>query len=153
MQLTPFSVINFIRWIIVSLIIYACYSYIHGIENLNLFSGGTYIAQLLRSEFNVRVNFSPGVIALIAGLWITIWLRIFYRVTVYLENVWMAIYVFFIERKRIIKMPFYKKVLYSLTWPTFDIIGRYTQYVALFKKIEWKPIPHESKVTIEDLQK
>ncbi len=153
MQLTPFSVINFIRWIIVSLIIYACYSYIHGIENLNLFSGGTYIAQLLRSEFNVRVNFPPGVIALIAGLWTTIWLRIFYRVTVYLENVWMAIYVFFIERKRIIKMPFYKKVLYSLTWPTFDIIGRYTQYVALFKKIEWKPIPHESKVTIEDLQK
>jgi len=153
MQLTPFSVINFIRWIIVSLIIYACYSYIHGIENLNLFSGGTYIAQLLRSEFNVKVNFPPGVIALIAGLWTTIWLRIFYRVTVYLENVWMAIYVFFIERKRIIKMPFYKKVLYSLTWPTFDIIGRYTQYVALFKKIEWKPIPHESKVTIEDLQK
>ena len=52
----------------------------------------------------------------------------------YLENVWMAIYVFFIERKRIIKMPFYKKVLYSLTWPTFDIIGRYTHYIALFKK-------------------
>ena len=65
----------------------------------------------------------------------------------------MAIYVFFIERKRIIKMPWYKKVLYTFTWPTFDIIGRYTQYVALFKKIEWKPIPHESKVTIDDLKK
>lgn len=153
MQLTPFSVINIIRWLIVSVIIYACYSYVNGIHNLNLFAGGTYIAGLLRSEFNIKVNFPPGVVALFAGLWTTIWLRIFYRLTVYIENTWMAIYVFFIERKRIIKMPWYKKLLYIFTWPTFDIIGRYTQYVALFKKIEWKPIPHESKVTIEDLQK
>ena len=35
---------------------------------------------------------------------------------------------------------------------TFDIIQRYTQYVALFKKVEWKPIPHNSKVTIEDIE-
>lgn len=48
-------------------------------------------------------------------------------------------------------MPLHKKALYTLTWPTFDIIGRYTQYVALFKKVTWKPIPHESKVTIDDL--
>ena len=48
-------------------------------------------------------------------------------------------------------MPLHKKALYTLTWPTFDIIGRYTQYVALFKKVTWKPIPHESEVTIDDL--
>ena len=42
-------------------------------------------------------------------------------------------------------------LLYIFTWPTFDIIGRYTQYVALFKKVTWKPIPHESKVTIDDI--
>ena len=44
-----------------------------------------------------------------------------------------------------------KKVLYTLTWPTFDIIGRYTTYAALFVKVEWKPIPHTSKVTIDDV--
>lgn len=34
---------------------------------------------------------------------------------------------------------------------TFDIIGRYATYAALFMHVEWKPIPHESKVTIDDL--
>lgn len=50
-------------------------------------------------------------------------------------------------------MSFWKKVLYTFTWPTFDIIGRYTTYIALFKKVTWKPIPHESKVTIDDINK
>ena len=46
---------------------------------------------------------------------------------------------------------FWKKILFVLTWPTFDIIGRYTTYAALFVKVTWKPIPHESKVTIDDI--
>mgnify|MGYP007077971857 CR=1 FL=1 len=31
-------------------------------------------------------------------------------------------------------------------------IERYVKYIALFKKVEWKPIPHESKITIDDIQ-
>lgn len=46
-----------------------------------------------------------------------------------------------------------EKMLYTFTWPTFDIIGRYATYAALFMHVEWKPIPHESKVTIDDLNK
>ena len=46
-----------------------------------------------------------------------------------------------------------KKILYSFTWPIFDIIGRYTTYIAIFKKVEWKAIPHTSKITIDDLNK
>ena len=49
------------------------------------------------------------------------------------------------------KISIWKKILYCFTWPTFDIIGRYTQYVALFKKVEWKPIPHTVVKTIDDL--
>ena len=49
------------------------------------------------------------------------------------------------------KMSIWKKILYCFTWPTFDIIGRYTTYAALFVKVTWKPIPHESKVTIDDI--
>jgi hypothetical protein len=59
----------------------------------------------------------------------------------------------FLERKRIKKMPVIKIFLYSLLWPIFDIVGRYTTYIALFKKIEWKPVPHESKVTIDDINR
>lgn len=152
MQLTPFSVINIARWLIVSVIIYSCYTYINGVHDLSIFSGGTYLAKFLREVADVRVNFSPGFVSLYAGLITSIWIRIFYRLTSYLENVWVAVYIFFIERKRIVKMPFIKKVLYSLTWPTFDIIGRYTQYIAIFKKVTWKPIPHDSKITIDDIK-
>ena len=63
----------------------------------------------------------------------------------------MAIYIFIIENKRIKKMSLKNKILFTLTWPTFDIIGRYATYAALFMHVEWKPIPHESKVTIDDL--
>ena len=82
---------------------------------------------------------------------ITIWLRLLYRIGNYFASMWLAVYLFIIEDSRIKKMSIWKKILYVFTWPTFDIIGRYTIYVALFKKVEWKPIPHESKVTIDDL--
>ena len=87
------------------------------------------------------------------GFLIQIWLRILYRAGKYIENTVVAIYLFIVEHKRIVKIPWYKKVLYVLTWPTFDIIGRYTTYVALFVKVTWKPIPHESKITIEDIKR
>ena len=82
---------------------------------------------------------------------LTILTRILYRVANYFVNIWLAVYLFIIEESRIKKISFWKKLLYVFTWPTFDIIGRYTTYIAIFKKVEWKPIPHESKVTIDDL--
>ena len=56
-----------------------------------------------------------------------------------------------IKEARIKKMSLKNKLLFIFTWPTFDIIGRYTTYIALFKHVTWKPIPHESKVTIDDI--
>ena len=82
---------------------------------------------------------------------ISIWFRLLYRIGMYFQDMWIAVYVFIIERKNIKKIPFMKKVLYTLTWPTFDIIGRYSTYAALFMKVTWKPIPHDSKVTIDDI--
>lgn len=153
MQLTPISVFNVIRWLIVSVIIYSCSCYVNGIENLNLFSGGTYLAKALRSVLNITIDVHPGFQAMAIAALLTIWFRILYRIYAYFEKIWIAIYIFIIERKRIIKIPWYKKILFSLTWPTFDIIGRYTTYIALFKKVTWKPIPHDSKVTIDDIKK
>ena len=153
LQLTPFSVFNIVRWLIVCVIMYGCYCYNIGINNSNLFSGGTYLAKLLRNLFEIKISFDPGINALFVGMISSIWLRIFYRIGMYIQNMWMAIYLFIIERKRIKKISLRKKILYTLTWPTFDIIGRYTTYAALFMKVTWKPIPHDSKVTIDDINR
>ena len=48
-------------------------------------------------------------------------------------------------------MAIHKILFRKLLFPIFDIVGRYTTYIALFKKIEWKPVPHESKITIDDI--
>lgn len=151
-QLTPFSVFNIARWLIVPLFMYACYCYNGGIKSINFFGGGTYLAEFLREIITFRIKLDSGADAFLLGFVLQIWLRLFYRIGKYLENCITAIYLFFIERKRIVKIPFYKKVLYVFTWPIFDIIGRYTTYLALFVKVTWKPIPHESKITIEDIK-
>lgn len=152
-QLTPISFINLCRWLLVSVIIYSCYTYTNGIENLAIFGGGTWLAKLLRSIFDYRINIDASVGALFISMLVTIWLRLLYRLGNYFTNIWLAVYLFIIEESRIKKMSFWKKVLYSFTWPIFDIIGRYTTYAALFMDVTWKPIPHESKVTIDDLSK
>lgn len=151
MQLTPFSVFNIIRWLLVSVLAYGFYCYAYGIGGLALFTKSTYLGTFLRFLFPVKITVESGVGALFLGMALQIWLRLLYRAGKYFENIWVAVYVFIFEHRRIKKMPLHKKLLYCFTWPTFDIIGRYTQYVALFKKVEWKPIPHQSRVTIDDL--
>lgn len=151
-QLTPIVVINLIRWLIVSVIIYACYSYTNGLNNTNIFSGGTWISKALTYVFgNKPLIVEPGVNAMLLSALIGLWARLLFRLGTYLGNTWIAIYLFIVEKHRIKKINFWKKCLYVLTWPTFDIIGRYTIYVAMFVKVSWKPIPHNSKVTIDEV--
>lgn len=152
-QLTPISFINLCRWLIIMVFIYGCYSYTNGIDNLHLFAGGTWLAKILRSVNDITINLTPGVRTFFVSMLLAIWLRLLYRIGSYFVNMWLAVYLFIIEHDRLIKVSIWKKLLYIFTWPTFDIIGRYTIYVALFKKVEWKPIPHESKVTIDELSK
>lgn len=70
----------------------------------------------------------------------------------YLSSVMMAIYIFIIERKRIIKMSIFKKAFYCLMWPWFDIIGAISVLIAMFSHVEWKPIPHNADVNIDVLE-
>lgn len=152
MQLTPIVVINLARWLIVSVLIFGCFSYTNGIDGMNVFSGSSIIAKLLRLIFgNVSVTMNPGVGAFFVSMLLAIWLRLLYRAGAYLVNTLTAAYIFIVEHHRIKKIPLHKKLLYCLTWPIFDIIGRYTIYAALFVKVEWKPIPHTSKVTIDEV--
>ena len=153
MHLLPTNVINITRWIIVTLIFRSCYCYSQGLSNVNLFSGGTYLAKILRHFFNIKINIPTGWNAIWASFLVAVWARLFYRIGAYIENIGMYYYVLFMERKRIKKIPLHKIILWSLTWPIFDIVGRYTTYIALFKDVGWKPVPHNSKVTIDDINK
>lgn len=152
MQLTPFSVFNIFRWLIVVWFMKSCYMYNTGI-NVNFFEGGTYLARILKSLFTIKIVAVPGVNALILGLLLNAWAKILYRIGSYFEKIWVAVYLFIVEHKNIKPMPIYKKILYCFTWPVFDIIGRYSTYAALFMKVEWKPIPHTSSITIDDIKK
>ena len=134
-------------------LIYACVSYVDGINDVRLFAGSNWLVKSIRHFYDIKVNVNPGTSALFISMLLTILTRILYRIANYFVNIWLAVYLFIIEESRIKKISFWKKLLYVFTWPTFDIIGRYTTYIAIFKKVEWKPIPHESKVTIDELNK
>ena len=151
-QQTPFVLINLIRWLLFSVILYGIYTYVYGVNDLNVLSTSTELGKLLVSLFGyIKVSIKPGINSLVLGMLIVIWLRILYRLGTYLNSTFVALYLFIIERNRINKIKWYKKLLFCLTWPTFDIIGRYTIYAALFMNVTWKPIPHNSKVTIDEI--
>ena len=69
----------------------------------------------------------------------------------YLKTILVALYVYIIEYKRIQKIGFFKTIWFSLTFPIFDLIGKFSLIIAMFMKVEWKPIPHDSNVKITDL--
>ena len=68
------------------------------------------------------------------------------------EKFFSAVCVFVIEHKRIMPMKWYKKLWYCIMFPVFDLIGNISSCIALVTHVEWKPIPHTSDVTIEDLE-
>lgn len=69
----------------------------------------------------------------------------------YFRGILNAAYVFIVEHKRIMKIKWYKKVWFCLTFPIFDLIGKISMYIALFRKVEWKPTPHNAGVSIAEL--
>lgn len=154
-MLIPSAIINMFFWLLVSLFLYSCLKYTTGISDMTVFNpNGNLVAKTLYAIFGlVQVTISPGIAALFGGAGLMILWKILSRCTQYLEKTLIAVYVFIMERKRIIPIPWFKKLFYCLMWPTFDIIGRYTMYLALFVKVTWKPIPHTSKITIDDINK
>ena len=155
-QLVPAVIIKLFLWILVTLIIYSCVVYKEGFGdgNLLLFKNSNIVTKALRWLFgDINIRIEPGMKAVLVSIGCaTLW-RILGKCAYHLQNMLAAVYVFIVERKRIKKIKFWKKVLYTITWPTFDIIYRYSMYAALFMKVTWKPIPHTSKVTIDDVDK
>jgi len=153
LHLTPVSLLYTFNWLLCSVIIFGCYSFTNGISPSYLFDGSGIVAVVLRLLFPVKIAVDSGIKAFFVSMLLAVWWRLLWRAGSYFGNTWCAIYLFIVERKRIVKIPFWKKVLFVFTWPVFDIIGRYTQYLAVFVKVTWKPIPHDSKITIDDINK
>ena len=152
-QLTPKNVISVFKWIIWNLFLFPFTFYVAG-GHLYPFRNGTELSKIVRYfTGNVLVDIQPGWEGYLLCVALTIWIRVFYRLGAYIANIAIAIYVFFIERKRIMKVSLKKKIICCLAWPLFDIVDKYAKLVALFKKVEWKQIPHNSKVTIDDIAK
>ncbi len=152
-QLIPTAIISLFLWILVAVLIGMCDYYSNGVNDVRIIAGGNWLSKMLRSLFgDPRVNMSPGTHAMITGVGLTVLARVLMRIAGDLKKIPVAVYIFFMERKRIKPIKLSKKALYCLTWPIFDLVGRYAMYIALFMKVEWKPIPHKSKVTIEDIE-
>ena len=156
--LVPSSIFYTANWLIRTVLVGSilCYtvglakSMIYDVTSLN---GNLFMDGLYMIFGRVRIEVEPGLGAVFASMGTALVLQIISRIWQYIKRISMAIYVFITERKRIIYIPWYKKVFYCLTWPMFDSIHRYTSYVALFIRVGWKPIPHKSKITIQDVQK
>lgn len=73
------------------------------------------------------------------------------EVSSYITNIFYAAYIYFAERRRIMKIKWYRKILFCLTYPMFNLIGRFAMYVALFSNVEWKPTAHNTAISIEEL--
>lgn len=88
-------------------------------------------------------------------------LTFFYSYFLTLLNSWLktlfyALFVMIVYRKQIfaIEKPNFLKLFFNfIMFPMFYKIGKWTSYVALFKKVEWKPIPHDQVVDVNILEK
>lgn len=152
-QLVPAPLIRTILWLFITVFLFCCLKYDSGFRNAKIFHPeGSQLSQFFYSIFGkITVSGAPGMAAFLGALGLRLFWRILTRASQYLERIWIAVYVFVVEHKRIIKIPLHKKILYCLTWPCFDSIYRYATYIALFTKVTWKPIPHTSEVKIGDI--
>lgn len=151
-QLCPKHIINIAKWIVCKLVLYPFVCYKLGMDTIGLFYNSTILGKALTAIFgDIIIQLPPGLHTYFMCLGVVVWFNLWRRICSYIQNIFGAVYIFFIERKRIIKISLFKKILYCLTWPTFAIIGRYAQYLALFMKVTWKPIPHNSKINIDDI--
>lgn len=152
-QLMPSLIIKMYLWLVVGFLLYACRCYANGIDGVLLFRRSNWLVRTLNDLFgNIYIYVEPGARAFAYALVLSFIWHTLGKIVYEVECVITAVYLFIIEHRRIKKIKWYKKVLYCFTWPAYDIIERYAMYAAMFMKVTWQPIPHNSKVTIEDIE-
>ena len=137
-QITPFAIFKFFLKLILI---------VSGIIYFSSFSVAT-LSKTIFKVFNISIYAS----GLLSVTLILLLFAVIDFITLYIADWASAIYVLIAERKHLEPLSFAKKVWYVFMWPWFNIIGRYALVIALFIKVEWKPIPHNSNKKIEHLE-
>lgn len=75
-----------------------------------------------------------------------------WTVNTYIETAFNAAIVLILEQRRIKKMRWYRQVWFCITFPIFDLIGKLTTLMALFMKVDWKPIPHKVAIGVDKVK-
>lgn len=70
----------------------------------------------------------------------------------FVEQWFFAIYSLIAERKKVVRIPFYRLIWFVIMFPFFDVIGRIAMLIAVCSHVEWKPIPHDENIGINDIQ-
>ena len=75
----------------------------------------------------------------------------------WLGNMFLVLLNYIIYEKRIHSnlnkkdRPWYKILFYAFMFPFFDKIGKWSMIFAMFVKVEWKPIPHDTVIDMDKL--
>ena len=74
--------------------------------------------------------------------------------TTWLAKMAEEVYILIMYRKHVFfeKVSVWKTIFNFLMFPFFDYIGRLSMIIAVFKKVEWKTIPHDSIMDISKLE-
>lgn len=103
-----------------------------------------WILSLLKIEITASSDFE-------ALVWLTAF-TFAWTINTYLKGILTAAYVYFMERRRIKRIKWYRKLWFCITFPIFDILGKISLVIALFIRVEWKPIPHTAAVGINAIK-
>ena len=154
-QLLPKDLVSIFCFILDSILVYPLTCYLNGFNGFLFDSGRVkwFCPFLSRIFGNCEIKTAPGPKAWAMCIVMVLWWRFLKRIWNYITKMGIGIYVLVTERRRLPKVSPVRLLRYLICWPVFDIIGRWTQYAAVFVKVTWKPIPHNSKVTIENLNR
>lgn len=121
-----------------------------------LFFGKTFTAQIGPKELRQLLSFfdiTPTADNTLEAAVLLVGFTLAVALVSYLNGIKTAIYIFIFEYKRISPMKLYKKIWFCITFPIFDLIGKLASFIALFTKVEWKPIPHNADIKITDINR
>ncbi len=71
----------------------------------------------------------------------------FTLVRTYLSRLVIPLYILVCEKRRLPNIPLSRRVAGSLLWFHFPLIGDLCMLIALFRHVEWKPIPHHTALS------
>lgn len=140
----PYPLITFIKRIVVDFLGLALFYIFDAEAQTGVMS---YIVEKIWNIFGdgaVINKTQTGIILLVLAI-------IFELASNWIFNSFYAAFILITERKCLPRIKWYKGVIYCLGFPFFDFVGEIAMFIALVTKVEWKPIPHNSNIGLEEL--